>query len=230
MRAMELRGPRMFALVAFTAVSGLALFAERAAAQSVGGTAYGTYVNALGVTTQSPVATLPSSGGMAVGDAETFGVSGAIDARWLKAVTTGAVDNPVSSAQSTSELENVSVLSGLITADVVTAIASSYRNASGAASDAEGSSFVNLVVNGVSVTTDVAPNTRVDLPGVGYVLLNEQRRAGDGVTSSGMTVNMIHVYLQSLIGGGCTLLGCTPGVLTTTGEIVVGSAKSSVSS
>jgi hypothetical protein len=74
----------------------------------------------------------------------------------------------------------------------------------------------------------VAPNTNISLPGVGYVVLNEQIPTGDGVTSSGLTVNLIHVYLQSLTGGGCTLLGCLPGVLTTTGEIIVGSATSSV--
>jgi hypothetical protein len=215
-------------LAAFAVVSGLALLVGRAGAQTVGGTAYGTYVNALGVTTQSPVATLPSSGGMSVGDAETFGVPTAIDARWLTAVTTGAVDNPASSSQSTSELEAVSVLNGLVSADNVTAIASSYRNAAGAGSNADGSGFVNLVVNGVPITTDVAPNTRVELPGVGYAVLNEQEGSGDGVSSSGITVNMIHVYLQSVTGGGCTLLGCVPGVLTTTGEIIVGSASSSV--
>jgi hypothetical protein len=231
MTALNLRGPRAIALAAaFATVSGLALFAERAGAQTVGGKAFGSYVNALGVTAQSPVATLPSTGGMAVGDAETFGVPRALDARWLKAVTTGAVDDPVSSSQSTSELENVSILNGLVTADNVTAIASSYRNAGGAASNTEGSGFVNLVLGGVPVTTDVAPNTRVDLPGVGYAVLNEQTRTGDGVSSSGITVNMIHVVLQTLTGGGCTILGCLPGTLTTTGEIIVGSASSRVGS
>jgi len=84
------------------------------------------------------------------------------------------------------------------------------------------------VVNGVAISSDVAPNTRLDLPGVGYAVLNEQSLTGDGVSSSGITVNMIHVVLQSLTGGGCGLLGCLPGVLATTGEIIVGSATSSV--
>lgn len=194
------------------ALGAVAMLASPAAAQTVGGTAYGTKVNALGVTAQSPVATLPSGGGMAVGEATTFGVPEAVDASWLKAITTGAVDDPVSTAQSTSEVEQVSVLAGVITADVVTAIASSYRTASGAASDAEGSSFSNLVVNGAAITTDVAPNTRIDIPAVGYVVLNEQATTGDGVSSSGMTVNMIHVFL------------------TDGGEIIVGSAKSAVGS
>lgn len=197
----------------------LALLASPAATQSVGGTAFGSYVDALGVTARSPVATLPASGGMAVGEAGSFGVPNAVDARWLMATTTGAVDDPTSSAQSTSELEQVNVLGGVITADIVTAVASSYRNASEAASNADGSGFVNLIVNGMALTTDVAPNTRIDLAGVGYVVLNEQTRTGDGVATSGITVNMIHVYLQSV-----SLLGVT----TTTGEIIVGSANSAV--
>jgi len=207
---------------------GMVSLAGGAAAQTVNGKAFGTYVNAAGITTQSPVASLPSSGGMDVGSTDAFGVPSAIDAQFLKAITTGALDDPASTAQSTSELQNVSVLSGLITADAVTAVASSYHNASGAASDAEGSGFANLIVNGFVVTTDVAPNTRVTLPGVGYAILNEQLPTGDGVSSSGMTVNMIHIYLQSLTQGTCTPLGCLPSVLTNTGEIIVGSASSGV--
>jgi hypothetical protein len=46
-------------------------------------------------------------------------------------------------------------------------------------------------------------------------VLNEQVRSGDGVSTSGLRVNMIHVYLKNLLGGSA-------------GEIVVGSAKSSV--
>jgi len=68
------------------------------------------------------------------------------------------------------------------------------------------------------------------LPGVGYVVLNEQIPTGDGVTSSGLTVNMIHVYLQSITGGIVDPLTGQGigGITTTTGEIIVGSATSSV--
>lgn len=213
-----------FKLATLAAVSAVALVGAPAGAQSVGGRAFGTYVNSGGVTTQSPVATLPATGGYAVGEAETFGVPSSVDARWLTAVTTGDVSRSVSSSQSTSELENVSVLGGLITADNVTSIALSYVNASGAASNAAGSGFVNLVVNGVPITTDVAPNTRVDLPGVGYAILNEQSRTGDGWTTSGITVSMIRVVQQQPILGA---LGQIIGYQTV-GEIVVGSASSSV--
>ncbi len=87
-----------------------------------------------------------------------------------------------------------------------------------ATSNALGSTLADLVVNGVRLTSGdgtVAPNTRVALPGVGYVVLNEQLPSGDGVHSSGLTVNLIHVVLQNALTG------------TRTGEIVVGSATSS---
>lgn len=193
----------------------LTLLAGAAQAQTVTGKAFGTYVNAAGVTSQSPVADLPSTGGMATGMADAFGVAGAIDAQALNAVTTGDVDNKKSGAQSTSELEQVSVAGGAITADVVTAVATAYAGQFTGGSDGEGSGFANLVVNGTAIDTEVAPNTQVDLPGVGYAILNEQIASGNGVTSWGITVNMIHVVLQNALG-------------MTTGEIIVGSASSSV--
>jgi hypothetical protein len=193
----------------------LTLLAGAVQAQSVTGKAYGTYVNVAGITSQSPVAILPATGGMATGQADGFGIPGSVDASRLNAVTTGAVDNKKTGAQSTSEVEGVSAAEGAITADIVTAVATSYFGALTGGSDATGSGFTNLAVNGEPVTEDVAPNTRVDLPGVGYAVLNEQIPTGNGVTSWGMTVNMIHVVLQNVLG-------------LTTGEIIIGSASSSV--
>jgi len=193
----------------------LTLLAGAVQAQSVTGNAFGTYVNVAGIVARSPVATLPTTGGMATGQADTFGVPGSVDAQRLNAVTTGAVDNKKTGAQSTSEAEDVSTAGGAITADIVTAVVTSYFGQFTGGSDATGSGFTNLTVNGVSVTEDVAPNTRVDLPGVGYAILNEQIPTGNGVTSWGMTVNMIHVVLQNVLG-------------LTTGEIIIGSASSSV--
>jgi hypothetical protein len=230
MAAMNVRAPQTFARAALVVLGGLVLLAGQAAAQTVGGVAFGSYVNTAGSAAQSPVATLPDTGGIAIGTTDAFAVPSAVAAQWLEAVTTGALDTAVSTSQSTSELENVSILNGLITADIVTAIASSYRNGTGAASGSDGSGFVNLVVNGVALTSDVAPNTQLTLPGVGYVGLNEQIPTGDGLTSSGVTVNAIHVYLQSIVGGVLDpltgkILG---GTLQTTGEIIVASARSAV--
>jgi hypothetical protein len=191
--------------VAVLALFGTLTFVPAAAQAQwrVSGSGFGGSVRTLAGTTQSPAATLPTDGGYATGELPTFDVSNLVDARWLTAVTTGGVDENAS-AQTVSELENVNVLNGLVRADVVTAIASSYAGSDGADSNADGSGFVNLVVNGTSFTTDVAPNTRIDIPLVGYVILNEQTRRGDGASSTGITLNMIHLHL---LNGGEIILG-----------------------
>ena len=211
-------------------------FAVAGVAQSVGGQAYSTYVNTpVGYSGPSPLAVLPGISGTDGAEADAQGstqtIAGALSSDFLNSITSGEIGTAESGAQSTASAASINILNGLITADEAIANVMSSVTPSGAVSNADGSTFTNLVVAGVPVTSGdgpVAPNTNISLPGVGYVVLNEQIPSGDGVTSSGLTVNMIHVYLQSLTGGTCTLLGCLPGVLTTTGEIVVGSASSSV--
>lgn len=68
------------------------------------------------------------------------------------------------------------------------------ERATSAGNDAEGSGF----------TADPALNTRLSIPG-GFVVLNEQIRSGNGVTRSGITVNMIHVVVtEALIVGSAS--------------------------
>ncbi len=216
-------------LAAFGLVVGLtAGFMGASVAQSVAGQAYSTYVNTPAASSgQAPLAVLPAVSGTDGAEADAQGsalsVPDALSSDFLNSITSGEIGTTESGAQSTASAADINILNGLITADEVIANVMSRSTASGAASNADGSTFQNLVVAGVPVTWGddvVAPNTNMDLPGVGYVVLNEQIPSGDGVTSSGMTVNMIHVYLQS--AGG--LLGGA----TTTGEIIVGSASSSV--
>jgi len=210
------------------ALPSAAAWAQTPTAQS-----FGVAVNTPTASGTAPVAVLPADGGVVSNDAPSVDVAGLAGAQNAFAMASGAGDvdpsgTPDATAVSSSTLESVNLLNGLITADAVMAFASSAIKNGVATSNTEGSQLANLVVNGMSVPTDVAPNTQVALPGVGFVTLNEQIPTGDGVTSSGITVNMIHVVLQTLTGGTCTLLGCLPGVPTTTGEIVVGSAASSV--
>ena len=215
------------------ALSSAALPSAAAWAQAPAAQAFGVAVNTPTASGTSAVAVLPADGGLASDNAPTVNVGGLAGAENAFAMASGAGEldpggTTDATAVSSSTLESVNLLNGLITADGVVALASSAAKDGMASSNAEGSQLANLVVNGVAVPSDVAPNTRVDLPGMGYAVLNEQTFTGDGVTSSGITVNMIHVVLQTLSGGGCGLLGCLPGVLTTTGEIIVGSATSSV--
>jgi hypothetical protein len=205
-------------------------------AQSVSGRAYGAYASTpLGSTAQAPLAVLPygsgTDGNVAHAESDGLSAGGALSADFLNSITSGATgrwgDASAGGAQSVASVGTVNILSGLITATGVIANVASTRTASGAVSDANGSSFSNLVVAGTPVTSGegtVAPNTRMNLPNVGYVVLNEQTLTGDGVTSSGITVNMIHVVMQQPILG---LLGQVIGYQTV-GNIIVGSASSGV--
>src|SRR5213593_2996186 len=187
-------------LVCSAALPSAAAWAQTPAAQS-----FGVAVNTPTASGTSPFAVLPPDGGLASDNAPSVNVPGLAGAENAFAIATGAGDlgpsgTPLVSAVSSSTLESVNLLNGLITADAVLAFASRAIKNGVATSNTEGSQLANLVVNGMSVPTDVAPNTQVALPGVGFVTLNEQIATGDGVTSSGITVNMIHVVLQSLTG------------------------------
>ena len=169
-------------------------------------------------------AVLPPGGDQAQNSGQSIAIGGLATAQDAFAIVNGDADPTYgSTAVSSATLGAVNLLSGLITTDGVVAVASSWIGSDATGSDAEGSSLANLVVNGVSVD-DPGPNTRMDLPGTGYVVLNEQIPSGDGVTSSGLTVNMIHVVLQQPILG---LLGEVIGYQTV-GNIIVGSATSAV--
>jgi hypothetical protein len=87
------------------------------------------------------------------------------------------------------------MLGGVITADVVTAVSTSGLSGGVFYSNAAGSSFLNLKIGAVPVGAQVAPNTRVDVPGVGTVILNEQVVAPAG-SEGRLTVNMIHVIVS----------------------------------
>jgi len=194
----------------------VAVSATVAAAQSsVSGRAYGVSVQTPTASqSQTPLAVLPSTGqgdgqiAQASGDA--VNVPGTLSSQFLNSVTTGALSAGKSGAQSVATVGEVNLLGGLIRAARVVALASATNAGSGTISDANGSSFEGLQVNGVPMADDVAPNTRVTLPGVGYVVLNQQIQS-----ASGITVNMIHVVLQGLLGNQI-------------GEIIVCSATSSV--
>ena len=205
-------------LVAIGAMSGLTPAGARGAAQTpyVSGQGYAAGVNLASGTQQFASAALPAEGGMVAADVDAAAVASTLTASTLNSITTGMADSAVGSAQTSAEAADVSILNGLITARQVLGVASSYVNPQAAGSSTDGSALLDLVVNGVPLAGTPSPNTRIDLAGVGYVVLNEQTPTGNGVTTSGISVNMIHVVLRNALTG------------LTTGEIVVGSATSAV--
>ena len=207
-------------LRALAVMSAVALAPARNAAQSGTLSARGAAATVTKGTgsQQFASALLPGSGGMADSALPSVAVPSTLSAEGLASITTGQLDQALVSATTTAEAAEVRVLDGLITADAVLAVATSYANGVAASSESDGSALVGLVVNGLSYgDVPPAPNTRLDLPGVGYVVLNEQIPSGDGVHTTGLMVNMIHVYLID------------PTLGTVTGEIVVGAAQSAAS-
>lgn len=170
--------------------------------QMVKAESFGVFVSTATVKQTMPSAVLSAGGGLAQDQASDVTVGTWVTAQNAFAIASGEADGSYSDAVSSATLGNVNILQGRITADAVVAIASSTKNGS----DTDGSTIANLVVDGVAMS-DPAPNTRVELPGVGYVLLNERLPGKGG--GNGLTVNMIHVVMQD-------------------GDIIVGSATSKV--
>ena len=139
-----------------------------------------------------------------------------LSANVLSAASTSTVYPATNTATDTSVAESagVNVLGGLVTADLVRAVATAKATGFNASVSLAGSAFKNLVVNGMQLN-NVDPNTRVDLPaatfGVGsYVALLEettsvsQPLAGQisgGSFAADVSVHMIHVHVAGVIGG-----------------------------
>lgn len=203
------------ALAAVVAWNGAEVIGQESS--SAGAEAIGAAVETATISDAEPRAVL-GSGYFASDEAASVDIASLVTAENAVARTTGGGDSHDVSSESVTTLEKVDILDGIVTADLVMAISSSAIHGTTVDSNAEGSALSNLVVNGTPVSSDVAPNTRIDVPGVGTVVLNEQVTSGDGVDSTGLTVNMIHVILEDDLTG------------EKTGDIIVGSASSEVTS
>lgn len=101
-------------------------------------------------------------------------------------LTTGAVGSTSTSSLSgtsdatvvnTDEIARVNVLAGTVTADAIKVTARGSQT-SGAYRGGMRMSLVNLKVAGRQIPLDVAPNTRIDVAGVGRVVVNQQIQNG----------------------------------------------------
>ncbi len=121
------------------------------------------------------------------------------------------------SATSSSTVNTLSLLGGTITATVVRSVATSTANGVTASSNATGTTLTNLIIAGVVQPTNPAANTTVTIPGIGTAILNEQIATGNGTTTTGLTVNALHVTIT------------TAGILPVGADIIVASARSGAS-
>jgi hypothetical protein len=167
------------------------------------GNAYGTYANAqagpvateLGRAALIPCPCQGTGGKTLSNTVDSLSVGGGKVLTADEVLSTVRTDRHASSAvaQNTSTVSGLSLLDGLITVDAVKAVANTSANATTITSSPAGSTFTNLKVAGESVGADVAPNTRLDLPSVGSVVLKSVKTSGNGKDSSMITVEMITV-------------------------------------
>jgi hypothetical protein len=92
----------------------------------------------------------------------------------------------------------------VVTAQVIHSEARSTATSAGSTSTDTGTSFLNLSVLGIPIAGTPAPNTVIALPGIGYLVLNEQFCDGGGLanhtcsgaTHSGITVRAIDLVVN----------------------------------
>jgi hypothetical protein len=99
-------------------------------------------------------------------------------------------------ARTTARVENASLLGGLISFTAITAAAEDQFNGGLHVRSAAGTQILGLRVLGLPVAASVAPNTRINLPLLGYVIVNE--RIFPAAAANGQTqVNGLHIFVNT---------------------------------
>ncbi|MCM3885779.1 choice-of-anchor P family protein [Frankia sp. R82] len=159
------------------------------------GVAYSNLI-AAGPLSISPLVaqSVPCNGGTAISSLVGINLPGIATIGATVAQGTAVLGNPTGGTSKIT-LASLNLLSGLITADAITSQANAIKSpGSPPVLSSTGTQFVNLRVAGVPLPVNVAPNTAVILPGVGYVVLNRQIQ-----TATGLEVRAVEVVIQ--VGG-----------------------------
>jgi hypothetical protein len=93
-----------------------------------------------------------------------------------------------------SDVENLTILNGSIRSARIHVAVSSTATAAGATSS-NNTTFSGLSIAGQSISDTPAPDTRKELPGLGFVILNEQIGPVNGPDATSISVNAIDVHL-----------------------------------
>ena len=114
-------------------------------------------------------------------------------------VTTGDVATHAGTYTSPAEsrvvatTSSVRLLDGVVTATAVRAASQTARTTTGYNRTSTGTTLTNLVVSGVPVSANTPPNTRIELPLFGYVVVNQQVKFLKSLTVVGL-----HLYVTKV--------------------------------
>ena len=177
-------------LMAILVFSPVASFAQ--ATTTFSGEAVALRANALGISLAlSDTGPLAASGGNLNRSLASVNVLGLASADALKSTTSGRG----TTSQSQSSVANLSLLGGLVAADVVKSN-SSATCSGGQAAVSGNAEIVGLVAAGQSVVVS-NPNLAISLPGGISLIVNEQTSSPSGNAGS-ITVNALHVKGPSI--------------------------------
>jgi hypothetical protein len=177
----------LIAILVFSPVAG---FAQ--AAITFSGEAVALRVSAAGISLAlSDTGPLPASDGNLKTSVGSVSVLGLVSADVLSSATSGSG----TSGRSQSSVANLSLLGGLVAADLVKSN-SSATCSNGQAAVTGNSQLVDLVAAGQPVLAS-NPNLAISLPGGISLIVNEQTSSPSGNTGA-MTVNALHVKGPSI--------------------------------
>lgn len=179
-------------VICLTAILALSPVASFAQATTFSGEAVALRASAVGISLAlSDTGALPSNGGNLSTSLASLNVLGLASADALKSTTSGSG----TSSQSQSSVANLSLLGGLVTAEVVQSN-SSATCSSGQAAVTGNAQLVGLVAAGQSLLVS-NPNLAISLPGGISLIVNEQTSSAGGSAGS-ITVNALHVKGPSI--------------------------------
>ncbi len=167
----------------------------------VSGEAFDLFVNVPPVSIpENPHVVLAPNGGSLAASVASFSQPGVVSTGTLTVNTNGTTTPTMASSDASARVENLNLLAGLVTATVAQAVSSSTCNGATASSSDANTMFVGLAVNGSPIPINPAPNTTILLPGIATIVLNEHIPTGNGTTTSGLTINLVHVILAGGLG------------------------------
>jgi len=159
---------------------------------------------------------IPCTGGSGAGSVASVNLSPLIILGAITDTANGTFSRTGANARSQSIVATTNLLNGAIRAGVITANASATSD-SGHGSHNGSTSILNLSINGTPFTGNIPTNTRITLPGLGVVYLNEEFGTVNGAAAS-QTTNAIHVVITT-----ANSLGIPVG-----GQIIVGHTDAAV--
>lgn len=144
--------------------------------------------------------TIPATGGRDYQDLDEVDIGTTASADTFVTESSGALSATASTASSYAQAENVCLLRTsnvcTISATLIRSQSNSSADASRAASNENGTHLIGLVVGSQTFSSAPPPNTVITLPGIGFVILNEQFADAPAEGHSGLTVRAIRIVVS----------------------------------